>query len=170
MRVPRPVSASPRSVSAARGRMPRNTAAITAAITQAPAVSRRTSPYPSARARSVSGAIFALSGPRSAVCSASGVTAWMIRNGTAARNGLWCWMTPSRMLRSYAPPRKPNMPITTMAAEAENAGLRNSSRRSIGDLPPYLENIVHRYFPQNGAGGGQSLNDNIASHKWVANC
>lgn len=34
----------------------------------------------------------------------------------------------------------------------------------------YLENIVHHYFPHNGSGGGQSLNDNIASHKWVANC
>ncbi|SDO04963.1 hypothetical protein SAMN04487981_10863 [Streptomyces sp. cf386] len=34
----------------------------------------------------------------------------------------------------------------------------------------YLENIVHHYFPHNGAGGGQSLNDNIASHKWVADC
>ncbi|GHH04568.1 peptidase inhibitor family I36 protein [Streptomyces lanatus] len=34
----------------------------------------------------------------------------------------------------------------------------------------YLENIVHHYFPHNGAGGGESLNDNIASHKWVANC
>jgi hypothetical protein len=34
----------------------------------------------------------------------------------------------------------------------------------------YLENIVHHYFPHNGAGGGKSLNDNIASHKWVRDC
>lgn len=34
----------------------------------------------------------------------------------------------------------------------------------------YLENIVHHYFPHNGAGGGKTLNDNIASHKWVADC
>ncbi|MFF8675212.1 peptidase inhibitor family I36 protein [Streptomyces sp. NPDC015242] len=34
----------------------------------------------------------------------------------------------------------------------------------------YLENIVHHYFPHNGEGGGTSLNDNIASHKWVADC
>lgn len=37
----------------------------------------------------------------------------------------------------------------------------------------YLENIVHHYFPHNGGsvgGDGKSLNDNIASHKWVANC
>ncbi|MFE0470233.1 peptidase inhibitor family I36 protein [Streptomyces sp. NPDC058947] len=34
----------------------------------------------------------------------------------------------------------------------------------------YLENIVHHYFPNNGTGGGTSLNDNIASHKWAADC
>ncbi|MGW1720590.1 peptidase inhibitor family I36 protein [Streptomyces sp. NPDC002156] len=34
----------------------------------------------------------------------------------------------------------------------------------------YLENIVHYYFPNNGTGGGTSLNDNIASHAWVADC
>lgn len=36
----------------------------------------------------------------------------------------------------------------------------------------YLENIVHHYFPRNGGGDGdgKSLNDNIASHKWVADC
>ncbi|MET9968496.1 peptidase inhibitor family I36 protein [Streptomyces sp. NPDC006356] len=41
------------------------------------------------------------------------------------------------------------------------------------DRGEYLENIVHYRFPNNGGadgGNGQSLNDNIASHKWVANC
>ncbi|MEV0220092.1 peptidase inhibitor family I36 protein [Streptomyces sp. NPDC050704] len=33
-----------------------------------------------------------------------------------------------------------------------------------------LPNIVHYHFPNNGTGGGTSLNDNIASHEWVANC
>jgi hypothetical protein len=34
----------------------------------------------------------------------------------------------------------------------------------------YYENIVHHYFPQNGSGGGTSLNDNIAAHAWTPNC
>jgi hypothetical protein len=36
------------------------------------------------------------------------------------------------MLRSYAPPRKPSMPITAIAVDATSAGIRKSSSRSIG--------------------------------------
>ncbi|MFF3286976.1 hypothetical protein [Streptomyces sp. NPDC003023] len=34
----------------------------------------------------------------------------------------------------------------------------------------YLMDMPYDHFPNNGAGGGQSLNDNISSHKWVNAC
>ncbi|MET9291128.1 peptidase inhibitor family I36 protein [Streptomyces sp. NPDC003077] len=34
----------------------------------------------------------------------------------------------------------------------------------------YLDNLANYTFPNNGSGAGQSLNDNISSHKWVTGC
>ncbi|MCL8013985.1 hypothetical protein [Streptomyces sp. AS02] len=62
----------------------------------------------------------------------NGVHAWMITTGIAAWKEPWCRMTPRRMLRSYAPPRKPSMPITAIAADAANAGIRKRLNRGIG--------------------------------------
>ncbi|MFB8247154.1 hypothetical protein ACFC5X_19200 [Streptomyces sp. NPDC055952] len=34
----------------------------------------------------------------------------------------------------------------------------------------YLMDMRYDYFPNNGAGGGQAMNDNISSHRWVNSC
>ncbi|MDN3293315.1 peptidase inhibitor family I36 protein [Streptomyces ficellus] len=34
----------------------------------------------------------------------------------------------------------------------------------------YLMDMRYDYFPHNGAGGGQAMNDNISSHRWVNSC
>ena len=46
---------------------------------------------------------------------------------------LWCWITPSRMLSTYPPPMKANMPITATTAAVANAGILNSCSRSNGE-------------------------------------
>ncbi|MGW7056300.1 hypothetical protein [Streptomyces sp. NPDC054887] len=34
----------------------------------------------------------------------------------------------------------------------------------------YLMDMRYDYFPHNGNGGGQAMNDNVASHRWGAYC
>ncbi|OEJ93281.1 peptidase inhibitor family I36 protein [Streptomyces thermolilacinus] len=34
----------------------------------------------------------------------------------------------------------------------------------------YLMDMRYDHFPYNGAGGGQAMNDNISSHRWVDYC
>lgn len=34
----------------------------------------------------------------------------------------------------------------------------------------YLMDMRYDYFPHNGAGGGQALDNNISSHRWVNSC
>lgn len=47
--------------------------------------------------------------------------------------GLWCWITPIRMLVAWAVPRKLNMPTTVMIETTANDRLRNKSSRSRGE-------------------------------------
>lgn len=34
----------------------------------------------------------------------------------------------------------------------------------------YLANMTLDHFPYNGTGGGEAMNDNVASHRWVNSC
>jgi hypothetical protein len=34
----------------------------------------------------------------------------------------------------------------------------------------YYANLADWYFPTNGSGGGENMNDNISSHKWSDSC
>ncbi|WP_326726403.1 peptidase inhibitor family I36 protein [Streptomyces phaeochromogenes] len=74
----------------------------------------------------------------------------------------------------------PQGPMRNTASAVENRGYTHdvwlyyspgpSGARFCLNRGVYLENIVHHYFPHNGAGGGESLNDNIAAHAWTPNC